>query len=68
MGKNTGVRDMKWFCKKQLELGLSNNMMAELLCCTTSHVEHMRSSRRKVTDATRKLIEATIKLKEVSSE
>jgi hypothetical protein len=65
MPKSTGVRDMRWFRKKQQELGLSNNMMAELLCCTTSHVEHMRSGRRKVVDSTRKLIEATIRLKKI---
>jgi plasmid maintenance system antidote protein VapI len=55
-------RDKNWFCKQQKDLGLSNNRMAEMLSVTTCHIEHMRSGRRMITEATKRLIEANVKL------
>lgn len=64
--KKISARGSQWFRRKQKELGLSNNKMAEMLCCTTSHVEHMRSGRRRIIEVTRKLIESQIELKKKS--
>lgn len=48
------------FKDQQLVLGKTNPEMAELLCCCLSHIEHMRSGRRRVTDLTMKVLDATV--------
>lgn len=60
--KKISKRDKNWFCKQQKVLGLTNNLMAETLGVTTGHIEHMRSGRRKITEATKRLIEAKLEL------
>jgi len=45
-----------WFREQQKILKLTNVNMAYALCCSLSHVEHMRSNRRPVTEKTRRII------------
>ena len=52
--------DAIWFQEQQSLLEVTNQQMGVILGCSLSHVEHMRSGRRQVTNQTKRIIRLLI--------